>query len=151
MESFSEEILHIFDWMKVKQRKTVPSSFEADTMRPWDSFFWWVEMPILPADRMIDPIDFPARNPMPKTLTVKSELNRATNNISVTTIPRVGNVLVYLTPDMIDFKAKTSIKVKDKNYHPPNGLVVPNIEVMLEDARTRCDRQHPFWVMLEGK
>jgi len=152
-EGFYEEILHILDWMKPRYRNPVPYSFEAETMRPWDSFFWWVEMPNLAADRpesMFDPIDFPARNAIRK-VKVKSELYRATNSMSVATVPRTGNIQVFLTPDMIDFKAKTSIKVNDKNYHPSNGIVEPNIEVMLEDARTRCDRLHPFWVMLEGK
>ena len=153
MEGFSEEILHILDWMRLRQRNFVPFSFVAETMRPWDSFFWWVEMPNLVVDRpecMFEPIDFPARNAVRK-VTVESELYRATNNISVKTMPRVGNVLVFLTPDMLDFKAKTSIKVNEKNYHPANGIVEPNIEVMLEDVRTRGDRLHPFWVMLDGR
>jgi len=69
----------------------------------------------------------------------------------VTTRPRVAHVQVFLTPDMIDFRAKAAVKVNDKNYHPPNGMIEPNIEVMLEDARTRCDRMHPYWAMFEGK
>ena len=154
MDGFSEEILHILDWMKLRQRNFVPFEFEAETMRPWDSFFWWVEMPNLVADRpenMFDPIDFPAKGATQKTITVQSKLFRVTNNVSVATKPRVTHVQVFLTPDMIDFRAKTSVKVNDKRYEPLNGMVEPDIEVMLEDARTRCDRLHPFWAMLDGK
>ena len=152
MEGFSEEVLNVLAWMDLKQRNAVPPEFNAKTMRPYDSFFWWLEIQNLLGERperMVDPIDFPERGA--KAITVESELYRVTNNISVTIKPRVPNVQVFLTPDMIDFKAKTSVKVDDKRYNPLNGMVEPNIEVMLEDARTRCDRLHPFWAMLDGK
>jgi len=153
-EGFSEEILRIFEWMKLRQRNVVPLQFKVETLRPWDSFFWWVEMPDLIADQrgnMIDPIDFPEKGAAQKAVKVESELYRATNNISVTTKPRVANILLFLTPDIIDFNTKTSITVNEKRYNPLNGMVEPDIEVMLEDARTRCDRLHPFWAMLDGK
>ena len=150
MDGFSEEILHIFEWMNLRRRTVVPNKFEVETMRPWDSFFWWVELSNLEGTgRMIDPIDFPEKGA--KTVSVKSELYRATNNMSVTTSPRVANVQVFLTPDMIDFNAKTSVQVDGKRWNPLNGLIEPDIAVMLEDARTRCDRIHPFWAMLDGK
>jgi len=153
MEGFSEEILNVFEWMKLRQRTVVPSEFEVKTMRPWDSFFWWVEMPSLSGDRpdnMVDPIDFQARSAA-RPIRVQSRLNRGTNGVSVTTAPRVANVQVFLSPDMIDFRTKTSVTVNDKRYHPLNGMVEPNIEVMLEDVRTRGDRLHPFWALLDGR
>ena len=153
MESFSEEILNALEWMNVKQRNAVPSEFEVKTMRPWDLFFWWVEMPNLLGDRpanMVDPVDFAARrNALP--VKVQSRLNRGTNAVLVTIVPSVANVEVYLSPDMIDFRAKASVKVNDRPYNPPNGMLEPDIEVMLNDVRTRGDRLHPFWAMLDGR
>ena len=154
LEGFSEEILHVLEWMKLRQRNIVPFDFKVETMRPWDSFFWWVEMPNLPNDvpgNMADPVDFPARRMDARPATVESKLYRGTNTVSVTTKPKVANTIVSLTPDMIDFNTRVSVKVNDKNYHPPNGIVEPNIETMLEDVRTRCDRLHPFWAMLDGR
>ena len=154
LEGFSEEILHILEWMKVRQRSGVPFDFTAETMRPWDSFFWWVEMPVLHTDvpgNMCDPIDFPANRNNARPLKVESKLYRATNTVVVTTGSKVVNTIVSLTPDMVDFNARVTVKVNDKPYHPANGVIVPNIETMLEDVRTRCDRLHPFWVMLTGK
>jgi pimeloyl-ACP methyl ester carboxylesterase len=155
MEGFSEEILNIFDWMKVRQRNFIPFEFEAETMRSWDSFFWWVEMPGLAADRpenMFDPVDFPAeKDAVRKLVTLKSNLYKATNRISVDIKPKVNNVQIFLMPDMIDMKAKCQVRVNDKQYAPANGMIEPDIEVMLEDVRTRCDRLHPFWVMLTKK
>jgi pimeloyl-ACP methyl ester carboxylesterase len=154
LEGFSEEILHVLDWMKLRQRNLVPFDFKVETMRPWDSFFWWVEMPDLPTDvprNMADPVDFPARRMDARPATVESKLYRGTNTVSVTTKPKVANTIVSLTPDMIDFNTRVTVKVNEKNYHPANGIVEPNIETILEDVRTRCDRLHPFWAMLDGR
>jgi hypothetical protein len=154
MEGFYEEILHILEWMKLRQRTVVPLEFAVETLRPWDSGFWWVEMPNLPGNaprNMVDPVDYPIKTSDARPVKVESKLYRATNTVSVTTKPQVAHVQIFLTPEMIDFRSKVSVKVNGKDYHPPNGVVEPSIEVMLEDARTRGDRIHPFWVMLEGK
>ena len=154
MEGFSEEILHVLEWMKRRRRNVVPMEFAVETLRPWNSGFWWVEMPHLGADlpgNMVDPVDFPARSSLLRPVSVESKLFRTTNTVSVSIKPRVANVQVFLTPDMIDFGAKAAVKVNDKNIHPPNGMIEPNIEVMLEDARTRGDRLHPFWVVLDTR
>ena len=153
LEGFSEEVLNVLEWMNSKQRNAVPFEFDVKTMRPWDSFFWWVEIPNLLADapsNMVDPIDFQSRS---RTLPVRvqSRLNRGTNGVSVTIAPRGVNVQVFLSPDMIDFRARSAVKVNDNNYHPPNGMIEPDIEVMLNDVRTRGDRLRPFWAMLDGR
>jgi len=154
MEGFYEEILHILEWMKLRQRNVVPLEFAVETLRPWDSGFWWVEMPNLLGDvprNMLDPVDFPVKTNDTRPVRVESKLYRATNTVAVTTKPRVANVQIFLTPDMMDFQSKVTVKIDGKNCHPPNGMIEPNIEVMLEDARTRGDRIHPFWVMLDGR
>ena len=152
MEVFSEEILHILAWMKLRQRNPSPTEFKVETLRPWDSFFWWVELPNLQGDvpgNMVDPMDFPVRSLL-RPITVESRLHRATNTITVTTRPRVANVQIFLTPDMINFRDRITVRVNDRNYHPPDGHIEPDIEVMLEDVRTRGDRLHPFWAKLAG-
>jgi len=47
-EHFSDEILRIFDWMGRLQRDFFPREFVCATMRPWDSFFYWLEVDGLP-------------------------------------------------------------------------------------------------------
>jgi len=152
-EGFSEEILNALEWMNLRQRNFVPAEFEVETMRPWDSFFWWLEMPNLLGDRpgnMVDPIDFHARSNA-RPVRVQSRLNRSTNGISITTTPRVANVQVFLSPEMIDFREGVTVTVDGRRYHPPNRMIDPDIGVMLEDVRTRGDRLHPFWAMLDGR
>ena len=152
LEGFSEEVLNVLEWMNSKQRNVVPVAFDVKTVRPWDSFFWWVEMPNLLGNvpgHMVEPIDFMSRSVSP--VKVQSRLHRGTNSVSITTAPRAVNVQVFLSPEMIDFRAKASVKVNNNNYHPPNGMIEPDIEVMLDDVRTRGDRLRPFWAMLDGR
>ena len=152
LEGFYEEILHIFDWMKFRQRNSAPEQFNVETMRPWDNFFWWVEMPNLHMDvprNMFDPMDFPVttRRDIPK-VSVESRLNRPTNAVLVTTRPRLPNVEIFLTPEIVNFGDRVTVRVNDRNYSPPNGMIEADVEVMLEDVRTRGDRLHPFWARL---
>jgi len=154
LEGFYEEILHVLDWMKFKQRHAAPTEFKAETMRPWDSLFWWVEMPNLQRDvpvNMVDPMDYPARRTDVRKVTVESRLNRATNAVLVTTAPRVANIEIWLSPAMIDFNATATVRINDRNVPLPNGIIAPDIEVMLEDVRSRGDRLHPFWARLVGR
>ena len=32
----------------------------------------------------------------------------------------------------------------------PDQMIRPDLQVMLEDVRTRGDRQHPFWARMDG-
>ena len=54
-EDFYDEILRIFDWMGRFHRNFFPREFTCETMRPWDNFFWWVEVQGLPPRSMVDP------------------------------------------------------------------------------------------------
>ncbi len=42
-EPFGDEIQRMFEWMGRKQRK-MPKEIESVSMRPWDTFFWWLEV-----------------------------------------------------------------------------------------------------------
>ncbi len=162
-ESFSDELLRLFDWMKRHTRDPVPKEFNVRSMRHWDDFFWQVELGDMSKDRklapcVIDPIYWPEKdsgiNTPKNVVRVESKILPAVNAVRVKIAPGTdpvgGNpgVVVFLTPEMIDFEAKAEITVNDRPYHPVNGFVEPNIETILEDARTRCDRLHPFWVRL---
>ena len=153
MEGFSDEILNVFEWMRLHPR-VVPQEFEANSIRSWDSFFWSVELGNLDrdfSDYVIDPLYWPEKGIPKKMVTIKSQIQRTTNTLRISIGPKTQNTVVFLTPDVIDFKMKTEILVNSKRYHPPNGFVEPSVAVILEDARTRSDRQHPFWVRLDGK
>ncbi len=155
-ESFSDEIINVFEWMNRRTRNFTPLSFEAYSMRAWDDFFWWVELPMLDKqspDNVTDPIIWPEKGIPKKKITVRSTIMKQANvnRLNVTVTPRMDDILVFLTPDMLDFNAKISVEVNGRPYHPPDGYVEKDIAVMLEDARTRSDRLHPFWVCLKRR
>ena len=53
-EPFGDEIQRLFDWMGRQQRK-MPKEIDCVSMRPWDNFFWWLEVEGLPPKSMVAP------------------------------------------------------------------------------------------------
>ncbi|MDR0608555.1 MAG: esterase family protein [Planctomycetaceae bacterium] len=151
VEGFSDEILNLFEWMKLRQRNFTPMEFAVNTMRAWDSFFWWVEMNNLDKEKpdyVTDPLYWQEKEPPKNMISVRSKLLKASNSVQIDIAPKISNVQIFLTPEMIDFNNKTTIRLGSKNIQPQNGFVEPDIGVILEDARTRSDRLHPFWAIL---
>ncbi|MBN2024456.1 MAG: peptidase [Pirellulales bacterium] len=146
-EHFYEEIQRLFDWMKMKtlRRDFFPREFECASMRPWDNFFWWVELGDLPARAMVDPSHWP---PPRGTFAMRTESSiLATNGVRVRT--GAGKVVVWLAPEMVDFDKPIAVTINGRRISPADPALAPNLEVLLEDARTRADRQHPFWAKVE--
>jgi hypothetical protein len=40
------------------------------------------------------------------------------------------------------------VDVNGRTISPRDRMVRPDVSVLLEDVRTRADRQHPFWAKL---
>jgi predicted esterase len=131
-EHFSDDILRIFDWMGRKGRNFFPKDLSATTHRAWDNYFWWVEL------RDFSPVL--GRPP----LQLESKLT-ASNGVSVST---GGKVTVWLSPAMVDFNRPITVNLNASPIMPSNKIQ-PSIDVILEDARGRADRQHPFWARVE--
>jgi hypothetical protein len=144
-EHFYEEILHIFDWMGRFRRDFFPRDFLCWTMRPWDNWFWWVEVEGLPPGAMVDPQDWP---PPRGTQPAKVEASIADNNGLNVTVG-AARVTVWISPEMIDFEQRANIVVGARRVNAPDRFVQPDLETLLEDARSRGDRQHPFWAKIE--
>jgi hypothetical protein len=68
------------------------------------------------------------------------------NHLSVRT--NAGHVTLWLSPEMVNFDERVSINVVG-NRLSRTELVKPSLETILEDVRTRGDRQHPFWAKVE--
>ncbi|MFI4876829.1 MAG: peptidase [Blastopirellula sp. JB062] len=140
-EHFQEEIQEMFTWMGLHQRNFTPKEFTLSSMRPWDNFFYWVEVRDMPARGQV----LPAEWPQPKATTTDIEAKiLATNGVSVQS--KSGGATVYFTPEMVDFGKRASINIDRRSY---DRVLKPTAEVMLEDVRTRADRQHPFWAKVD--
>jgi predicted esterase len=132
-EHFHDEIIRIFDWMNRYRRDFKNKDFECVSMRPWDQFFWWLELDGFPDRSMVLPINWPE----PKSTTARTEARISENN-GVYIKTAATDVVLYLSPDLVSFDRRISINGKKVE-------VAPDVEVLLEDVRTRGDRQHPFW------
>jgi predicted esterase len=136
-EHFHDEIIRIFDWMNRYRRDFSKQEFDCVSMRPWDQFYWWLELDRFPDRAVVLPVNWPE----PKAITARTEARISANNgIYVKTAAM--DVSLYLSPDLVDFDRRISINGKKTE-------VAPDIEVLLEDVRTRGDRQHPYWAKLK--
>jgi hypothetical protein len=129
--------------MNLHKRDFARKQFEVESLRPWDYFFWWVETAepsavntVLPAEWGDDPKQ-PAKRPQ-ALKTVAKPL--APNGVSVTA-RGCGGITVWLSPDLVVFNNTLKVMIGGDNKRN----VQPKIDVLLEDVRTRGDRQHPYW------
>ncbi|HUY34782.1 MAG TPA: peptidase [Pirellulales bacterium] len=144
-EDFSDEILRLFDWMNLYERDFYPKEFKCCSMRPWDNYFWWVELDGFAPKTLVDPEDWPPpRGTRPATTTATANANNGFNVVT-----GAGKVTCWLSPGIIDFKQRTTITVNGARARLRGPFVEPDLEVMLDDARTRGDRRHPFWAKVE--
>ena len=128
------------------RREFFPREFTCSTMRPWDNYFWWLELRGLPPGSQVDPLEWPPpRGTQPVQVTGRILDN---NGISV----RTGSsyVTVWLSPQMVNFERRVNIVVNTRRVNAPDRFIQPDLQTMLEDVRTRGDRQHPFWAKVEA-
>jgi len=132
-EHFADEIQRLFAWMAANKRTFVRREFTVTSMRPWDQFFWWVELGEIP-DRFVV---LPTNWPQSKARDAETEAQITPGNTIRVKTP-CEQVTVWLSPELVDFSQKIA-------YGRDRVDIVPSLDVMLEDVRTRGDRQHPFW------
>ncbi|MEM9657418.1 MAG: PLP-dependent transferase, partial [Planctomycetota bacterium] len=139
-EPFHDEVLRVFDWMSKRTRSGPPDEFECTSLRPWDNYFWWIECEEFPEKQMVYPVEWEARRATPAKVTGKRPIpNRLTARTSA------ARVTLWLNPDVVDFSKPIRIEYGRRKLKEPQGGLRPDLEVLLEDVRTRADRKRPFW------
>ena len=144
-EPFNDEIQRLFDWMNRRRRRPMPEEFECATMRPWDNYFWWVEVEDLPPKSMVDPLNWPPPRGA-RAARLRGKVSAA-NRVAV--FARAGRATVWLTPELVDFDQQLTVEVNGRRITGRDRIVQPDLAVLLEDARTRGDRIHPFWARVD--
>jgi len=142
-EHFSDEIVRIFTWMRSRRRDFFPRSIDVVSMRPWDRFFWWVEMAGAP-DRTVV---LPSQWPPPQDIRPFEIEAKATAGNALAVRCGAERVRVWLAPDLVDFASPVTVTLDGRRLL--DGPAAPDVDVLLEDLRRRCDRQHPFWAVAD--
>ncbi len=151
-EPFHDEILTLFDWMGFKSRINrwppvdhwPPKEFACSTLRPWDNFFWYLECEEFPPGLMIYPTDWNGARATPAQVAGKQQ---GDNRLVIKTPAR--RTTIWLNPEVVDFAKPIKITLNTRNIALPPGGIRPDPAVLLEDVRTRGDRQRPFWAKIQ--
>lgn len=142
-ESFYEEIHQLFDWMACYQRQRFPKELSAQTVRPTDNQFHWIEIQGLPpavtrsgvltGDHRIktSPMKLSGRVTPGNTISVQSGAQKTT---------------LWLSPELVDYDRRVSVRIKGRQRF--NDFPRPSIAEMLEDFARRHDREKQFWTKL---
>lgn len=142
-ENFIDEIQEIFTWMTLpgRRRDFFPREFTAVTMRPWDRFFWWVEVDKLSDRFTVLPTQWPDPRARPASIEARALPN---NRVVIKT--GADAVTAWLSPELVDLSRPVTVVVNGREV---KGEIQPSAEVLLEDVRVRADRQHPFWIQIK--
>lgn len=140
LEDYFEDVIEMFRWMEFCRRDFKRKKFDDfTTMRPWDNFAWCMEIEELAPRWVVLPLAWP---PAKGFRVGRSSFNIADNNHITVKCDLSDRVTLWLSPDFVDFEKPIRVlrskvtTVKEQ----------PSAEVLLEDVRTRGDRQHPFWM-----
>jgi len=136
-EHFHDEIIRLFDWMNLHRRQFLQRDFKCSSLRPWDNFFWYVELAGFPDRSIVVPLAWP--NPQARVANTEATVGPG-NRVRVRSA--ASQVTVWLSPEMVDFGERIEVSINGK---VKGQEVEPRLEVLLEDVRTRGDRFHPFW------
>jgi hypothetical protein len=128
--------------MSLKKRSFFPKSIDAVSMRPWDCFFWWLEMAGPPPKTVVLPAQWP---PVGRPLAIDG---KTTPTNSVVVHCGADRVRIWLSPELIDFSRPITVTLDGRRL--TRDGVEPDVDVLLEDLRLRADRQHPFWAVVDS-
>lgn len=153
-ESYYGEIHRLFAWMEAHRRVPSPRGFTVFSMRPNDNRFFWVKAHTLPnASPATSRTSKTRLTPVP--VAVQSEPNQfivkvadgAKDHNSITVPPFKTTYTLWLHPEIVSFDKR--LRVFQGTTPKYNDFVEPQIETMLEDLRTRGDRQRVFQAKIE--
>ena len=144
-DPLNDELQRAFDWMGRKTRSQAPQEFETATLRPWDNYFWWLEVGGLPEKSIVHPANWPPKRGVRAT----KIRGRKYGNNKLGIFARVDELTVWLSPDLMDFEQPMNIEWNGKRITSRSEPVLPELEVLLEDARQRADRQRPYWAKIK--
>jgi len=127
------------EWMNLSshRRGPPPAEFEIGSSRASDRFYWWLESDQLTSEKIVNPILFK----IGKTKIEAQKMSAVDNGFRIGNLAARG-VTIWMSPAEVDFGKRVSVYFKGEKK---SFDVQPSLETLLEDVRTRADRQHPYW------
>jgi len=145
-EYFYEEIHRVFDWFAHQRRKFVAqdNGFEVQTMRRWDNYFWWFEAHDFPDSFHVSPFNWQfVKRKKALGIAGKNYLNAKEESVmKIGQGAAASYVTFWLSPKWVNMKNPIHFQYGTAKK---TAFVQPSKRVILEDLRTRCDVQNPFW------
>ena len=141
-ELLIEEIPEAFKWMRPQKRYWPDSAgfeFQCDSLRPWDSYFWFFEMYGIPEANVVRPALFDTTKKFNK-LKFAGEIKGNSVRLSPPSLAIKNNATFWLSPEYVDFSKRFEITGRGKF----KGPIFRSREVLLNDVLRRGDREHPF-------
>lgn len=149
-EPYSDELLRIFDWMQLKHRSFLTKDEkEVYTIRPWDNFFWTAELYGFPPEGLIDPSFWINKKVKNERIGITKFFKIVGNSVKIKS--SADQARIFLAPEIFDFKQRGEVLFNMRKISTGNGIITPDVRVILEDARTRGDRKHPFWAAFSSE
>ncbi|MEY4565250.1 MAG: hypothetical protein RLY14_220 [Planctomycetota bacterium] len=143
---FQEELDRIIEWTNLSShvRKPFPKEINVSCNRAGDRYFWWLEAQSLNPNVIQHPMLYEKNNANQGKIQANI-LDPGANGVRVVKFP-AKNYTVWLHPDMVDFSRTVRIDLEGETERLE---ITPDISVMIEDARSRAERQHPFWARFD--
>lgn len=148
-EPFPEEQEPMLNWALRRLRywpgRGDDLTVDCRILRPWDSFYWLLELGGLPDDRLMPPEEWRDKD-RPKAVSLS--INRKAGNPNLFRLGPSQNVgsgaTLWLSNEYCDLSQRIEIDGRGSF----KDFVIPSRRTMLEDVRQRGDRKHPFWAKL---
>jgi predicted esterase len=151
-ETFPDDVPNMFAWMQY-QRRRLPDrlgfDFSVKAMRPWANYYWFMQLDDFPLENVIWPQLWKERNEN-RPLVIAGELkaqDESPNTFLLKPSRNSGSTTLWLSDEFVDFTQPIWIRSgPGKEF---KAIVKPSVKTILEDARIRGDRMHPYWARLK--
>ncbi len=142
-DAINEAIPAIFDWTKLHRRRWPGGSgfaFDCKTVRPWDNYFWFLEVSQIPEKNIVWPEMF--RSNRLRAFKLEGSVSPGrTNQFQLSPARPPGTATLWLGSDYVDFSKQIEIKGMGRDFR---DFATPSRRTLLEDVRKRADRQRPY-------
>lgn len=143
-EHFQEEVIRMYDWMNLHRRVVAPDELDIRMMRPWDRYFYWIEVDQFPEATMVMPAEYATAKNRSAAF-IEAQRFQPNNLIRVSKCS-ARSISIWLSPDILNLDLPVEIAHRSGGF---KGMVQTDRGVLLEDVRLRGDRQHPFWARID--